>query len=342
MSSLATRTLPQSLLNQIQRLLDHNNKLRSDGRKVASIQTQQCRASNIFLMMAQLWELGYRINKPESLCEKHVQALVSHWDQQEHSPSSIRCRITDLRTFATWMGKREVVKDILTYLPKERVARSTIAKRDKSWTGNGVNPEEIIERAKKIDERFAVMLMLMRAFGIRVKESIELRPLRALTSQGDCLELFEGTKGGRYRKIFITKATERLAIEEARRVAGQHSSGRVRWPDCTWKRAKSRFYWYMKKLGATLGDLGITAHGLRHECFQDRYLEETGYPPPIKGGALGKIDWETHHMASMTITSLAGHGRSDVPCSYYGSYGHQLRNTIVRVSVGGLSKSLPA
>ena len=340
MSSLATRTLPLDLRNQIQRLLDHNNKLRAQGKKTASTKTQSNRAANIFFMVAQLWELGYRIKKPESLCEKHVQALADHWDKKGDSASMIRCRMTDLRTFATWMGKRDVVKDILNYLPKERIARCTIASRDKSWTGNGVDPMSIIAIAGKIDERFAAILYLQKTFGFRVKESIEIRPHRALTGPGDWVELFEGTKGGRYRKVPIKNAEQRLAIEEAKRVTGLQRAGRLRWPDCTWQKARRRFYWYMEKLNLTLKGLGVTAHGLRHGYIHGRYEDETGFPPPIKGGALGKIDRATHEMASMTISSEAGHGRPDVAPSYYGSYGHQLRNATVKMSFGGMS--LPA
>ena len=96
----------------------------------------------------------------------------------------------------------------------------------------------------------------------------------------------------------------------------------------------------MEKLNLTLKGLGVTAHGLRHEYGHGRYEVETGFPPPIKGGALGKIDRETHAMATITVATELGHGRPDVGPSYYGSYGHQLRNATVKMSFGGMS--LPA
>ena len=81
----------------------------------------------------------------------------------------------------------------------------------------------------------------------------------------------------------------------------------------------------MEKHGITKGVLGVTAHGLRHGGIQDGYERETGYPTPIKGGALGEIDRETHRVASMTVSRESGHARYDVVPTYCGSYGHALR-----------------
>ena len=97
-------------------------------------------------------------------------------------------------------------------------------------------------------------------------------------------------------------------------------------PPSTWKQAQQRFYGLIRnRLGISKKALGVTPHGLRHGYVQDEYRELTGLPTPVEGGALGKIDRETHRSASMTVSRWVGHGRIDVTTSYYGSYGHALR-----------------
>jgi integrase len=323
--SLAKRVLPKSLRDQIQRYLDANNAFRVSGKGQCSRATEESRSDVVFLSYAQLWEMGFHLKKPESLAEKHINALMSRWDREGLSASVLHTRHSNLNALAGWLGKTDIVKVLDNYLPRERTQRTTIAERDRSWESQGIDPEEIFAKAKLVDERFALMLTMQRYFGLRVKESMEMRPANVLVSSGDIIEIHEGTKGGRVRRIPITKAKQRLCIEWARKVTSEGATGRVRWPDCSWKQAQSRFYRYCKQLGITMEDLGITPHGLRHGYAHEFYEEESGYPPPIKGGALGKIDHETHRMASLTTSHVLGHGRVQVKCTYGGSYGHALR-----------------
>jgi integrase len=325
MSSLAQRVLPSELRNRIQRYLNDHNAYRADGTSVASAKTQTERAGEIFRAYAQLWKLGYRIKKPESIAAKHIDALMSFWNESGVSAGTIHTRLSNLRTFCKWMGKRNVVKDMKDYLTPERVMRTTVAQEDLSWKAKGIDPEAIIEIATEFDERFGAMLMLQHYFSLRVKESIEIRPADSLIDRGDAIELHLGTKGGRPRRIDIKTAEQRIAFDFVRSVAAKGNTGRLRWADCTWKKAQSRFYAYMAKKGLTRKGRGVTAHGLRHGGLQDSYERETGYPAPIKGGALGKIDRETHRVASMSVSREAGHGRFDVVATYCGSYGHALR-----------------
>ena len=325
MSSLAQRTLPKHLRDEIQRYLDAHNKFRADG-GVASAKTQHERAGEIFRAYAALWKLGFRVKKPESVSSKHIHVLTKHWDEAGVSAATIHTRLSNLRTFFNqWMNRPGLVKDLCDYLPPERVKRTSIAKEDLSWEAKGVDPLKIIERATAFDERFGAMLTLQHYFALRVKESIEIRPGSSLIDNGEAIELHLGTKGGRPRRVAIKTAEQRLAFDFARRVAAKGKSGRLRWPNCNWQKAQDRFYYFMKKHGITKKDLGVTAHGLRHGGAQKWYEDETGYPSPIKGGALGLIDRETHLVASVTIARALGHGRIDVAPSYYGSYGHALR-----------------
>lgn len=324
--SLAEQLLPKSVIDCIHRTIDPHLKYRAGGKGLCSAKMQSERRQFYLLMVAQLWRLGYRIHKLENLSSKHVEALMTYWHQEDVVANTLHTRLSMIRVLCGWMGKANVVKDITDYLPAEAVRRETVATESKAWADNGVDPLEIIERAYQIDERLAVMLSLQHHFGLRVKESIEIRPLDAVIENGRLLEVREGTKGGRLRWVRIETTEQREAINWARQVVARGNPKRLRWPGLTWNQAHNRFYDCARRhLGISGKELGVTAHGLRHGFAQRSYEKESGFPSPIKGGALGKIDRETHRMASATVSNALGHGRVDVTTSYYGSYGHALR-----------------
>lgn len=332
--SLADQVLPKSVIDGVHRTIDPYLRLRAKGDGVCSAKMRTERRQFMLLMVAELWELGYRIRKLESLSSKHVEALMAYWHEKGIVAGTLHTRLSMIKVLCDWLGKRNVVKDITAYLPEEVVRRSTVAKVSKAWDAKGMDPLEIIKLANQIDERLAVMLAMQHFFGLRVKESIELRPANAVVDGGTVLELHEGTKGGRVRRIEIKTDQQREIIAWARKVAATGNTKRLRWPDCTFTQAQGRFYHYVRnRLGISGKSVGVTPHGLRHGYAQRRYTEETGgLPSPIQGGALGLIDRETHRMASITTSRELGHGRIDVTPGYYGSYGHALRQAPVTMT----------
>ena len=341
-TSLADKTLPKSVRDGVLRTIDPHLKQRANGKGVCSRKMRDERRQFYLLMTAQLWELGFRIRKLESLAGKHVEALMAFWHEQGIVAGTLHTRLSMMNVLCDWLGKTNVVKDITAYLPADVVRRKTVAKNSKAWNAKDVDPLEIIDLAKQVDERLACMLAMQHFFGLRVKESIEIRPANALIEGGKTLEIHEGTKGGRVRRIPIETDDQADVIDWARRVAATGNTKRLRWTDCTWLKAQNRFYnLARKRLGITGNLLGVTAHGLRHGYAQRRYRQETGLPSPIEGGAIGKIDRETHHQASMTVSRSLGHGRTDVTTSYYGSYGHALRPTAPVSMTYNVTMSLP-
>jgi len=325
-TSQAHSTLPKSVLDGVYRTIDPILALRANGKGVCSSKTRTERRQFYLQMVAQLWELGFRIRKLDSLAGKHVAALMNHWHQQGVSVGTLHTRRSMMNHLCSSLGKLNVVKDITDYLPEDEVRRRTVCKESKAWEESEVDPLEVIDLARTIDERLAVILAMQHFFGLRVKESIELRPANALVEGGTMLELHEGTKGGLPRRVPIKTDDQMDVVNWARRVAAAGNTKRLRWTDCTWKKAQNRFYHLIRyRLGITRKLKGITAHGLRHGYAHRRYRQETGLPTPVEGGALGQIDRETHHAACITVSRALGHGRIDVTTSYYGSYGHQLR-----------------
>jgi integrase len=324
--SLAEKLLPEPVRNTISRTIEPKIHLCFDGKGVVSEKMRHERRQLYFLAVAQLWQLGFSIKKLESLAAKHVDALMAYWHKQGIVANTLHTRLSMLRVLCDWMGKTNVVKNITDYLPAEVVHRSTVATESKVWEANGVDPLAIIELAKQVDERFAVMLALQHHLGLRVKESIEIRPGTVLIEDGEAIELQSGTKGGKVRRVPLDTPAQVAVVDWARRVAATGNTKRLRWTDCTWKQAQRRFYHYLAdRLGVSKKLMGVTAHGLRHGYANVFYREETGCATPLEGGALGKITRDKHQTACLTVSRALGHGRIDVTTSYYGSYRHTLR-----------------
>ena len=332
--SLAEKVLSKPFLDACQRIFDqHNRKAHAKGRQEprnCSFKTTDERKQVILQAFAELHQLDFRLPSPKSLREKHIVALANHWAKKGLAARTLHTRFSMLRVFAGWIGKAGLVRDIECYFPDSQVIkRSTVATENKSWTAHDIDPLEVIEKAKGIDGRVALNLMLQHAFALRVRESIEIRPEWALHTDGKWLEVFDGTKGNRSRMVAVDTEDRRQAIRYAQEFAARQGTSGIRGRNRTWKQARRRFYKVMEKLGITKKDLGVTAHGLRHGGAQGEYRGVTGLPSPIEGGALGQIDRQTHRKAGIHVSRMLGHCRSAVTTAYYGSYGHKLRTAKV-------------
>jgi integrase len=337
--SLAKQLLPKSLHDEIERIILANNDKRAKPnsryrldddrvRSTVSSATRIERSALVLLAFAQLWQMSFRIKTTNALSERHVRRLVDRWDAENLCSGTLRTRISYLRTFAEWIGKPGMVGYPKKYFSAERIKRSGIATTDRSWEAKGIVPEDVIRRALEIDERLALYLSLQRDFGLRVKESIELRPARAMSQGNDILVVEDGTKGGRPRVIKIETEAQKKTIEWALAVAGKSEFGRIRWRYKSFKQAQSRFYHLMRdRLGINRKEADVTAHGLRHGFTHKFYGRRTGLPTPVEGGALGQIDHQTHTKAGLEVSRALGHSRLSITGAYYGSYGHKLRGT---------------
>jgi len=326
MRSLADKLLPDKLKHELKRILGKHNANRAGRRGgLCAEKTEHDRGLTIKLAFAQLWEMGFRLPSIKNLGGRHIDLLMQRWDQENISVKTFHTRLSHLRTFAGWVGKAGMVRDIHDYLPDRNLVRHEAAESNRAWRPNGVDPMGVIAKARNLDERLAVMLSLQHAFGLRVKESIEMRPAYCLVESGAALEIYEGTKGGRLRRIGIDSDYKRDIFAWARMVAASGRNARIRWNDCTWKQARARYYYMVEKLGITKGDLGVTSHGLRHSMAQEKYTDLTGLQPPIAGVDPRLVDPKAHREAGIHISRELGHGRLQVTTAYYGSHGNRLR-----------------
>ncbi len=301
---------------ELNALLAVKNRYRAGGYGVASFATQAKRAEVIHASMRLLYKLGYRIPSPRGFGQRHMRALATYWEAQ--GLKDIQTRISILRTFANeWLGKRGMIGESWRYvINPESVKRKYVTNLDKTWTGHDVDPVAKIEEIRKEDQRTAMALELMFAFGLRIREAILLRPHRDV--DGELLRVTRGTKGGRPRTIPIDKAIQDEVLARARQlVVDKHG--------CLVPRGCSMRSYYdhvnyvsSRKLGLSRKN-GTPPHGLRHEYLAARYEELTGAKAPIRAEPDARAP-ENDLAARRQVAEEAGHSRPYIAGCYVGTW----------------------
>ncbi len=294
-------------------LKEHNHQHGRRDKAVSHLTVQQ-RGDRLYDCFERLRELGYRLEDPRNLGERHVQALVDHWLAERHSAATIQTKLSHLRVFATWIGKPGLVKPAADYVtdPAE-VKRIYAARSDASWTTRHVEPEAVIEHLRRFDPHVANQQLAQLRFGLRVKESVMLRPWRA--DAGEALLVDDGTKGGRARVIPLRSQEQRDALNFLKAQVRTHNDSLAD-PALTLKQAMTRYYVVMRAAGITRKGLGITSHGLRKEFANRIYFELTGVRSPVQGGP--PIDRAVDRAARLRLVEHLGHARESVGTAYLG------------------------
>ena len=119
-------------------VLKERNGARHDG-AVASFATRDKRADVLYAGFKRLHELNFRLETVTSLRGKHIEALVKDWHERGLSASTLQNNLSIFRTFAEWIGKAGMVRGIEHYLGPGTAARSSIARQDRSWSGQGID-----------------------------------------------------------------------------------------------------------------------------------------------------------------------------------------------------------
>lgn len=256
----------------------------------------------------------YKLKSVYNLQRKHVQALANDWTARRLSIAYVHNLLSMLRTFCTWIGKPELVGSIqdLTVDTKYH-RRSLVAMHDATWSGCGLDPSEKIAQIAEEDSRAAIVLELMLAFALRMKEACLLRPW--LADQSTYLDVNRGTKGGRARTVPINDAG-REVLDRAKALVERNASlvprGR------TYVSYRNHIYYVLRCHGISIKESGTSSHGLRHERLNREYHEITGTKSPIKGGQPGEVDCEMDRFARQQVAETAGHCRPQIASIYLG------------------------
>jgi len=219
----------------------------------------------------------------------------------------------------------------------EEYERHEAAERDKSWSAQGVDIEALIDKVCAYDPHVGASLRLIRAFGLRRKESVMLRPnacivpfestgLPETEKQADrYVWVRQGAKNGRQRFVPLNTPQRVAAIEYAQSVVvgpDAHMGN----PNQDLRKNLRRFDYVLEKFGVTARELGVTAHGLRHEALIDEFVARSGQQPPVRGG--GALTPEAEATARQAVAKLARHERKRASSAYLGA-------VTVRESKGG-------
>lgn len=267
-----------------------------------SYTTRQQRHRGLQMIARELRGMGYALPTAHSLKPKHVEALVSAWKAAGLTAGTLKNRMGWIRYWATSVRKTSVLPRDNTELGIER---RTAFKGDRART---VAPDMLA----LLPERMQLAVRLQMAFGLRLEESLKIRP--ATADQGDTLALKASwCKGGRARAIPITHPRQRALLDEVRRVCGDGSlipEGRAY---VDFRKDVERKTW-----GAGMRNM----HGHRHWYAQWRYRGLTGKPAPAAGGKTyeNMTDQEraADYRARLQVSRELGHNRLEVTDVYLG------------------------
>lgn len=325
---------------QLAAIIDQRNEMHAFRYKVVSHNTRAARRQALFRMFALLRRLGYA-TAPDNLGERHVAALVRYWcagteqgapvRPHPFSAAYIQQQLSILRVYAGWIGKPGLVRAAEAYAHDPAlVARSYPARRDRSWDGNGVDTQALIDQVAARDRHVGVQLRLMLAFGMRRKEAVMFWPhvaevpfyalpggLAAAERWVSFLRIKRGTKGGHLRYTAVRSDAQRVALDDARAlVTTRH--GHVGCPGLSLKQALDRFSNVVRGAGMTRKALGVTAHGLRHQFANDLYFEIARVRSSVRGGDPA-LDPAVRRDAYRQVAEQLGHHRPQISTAYLGS-----------------------
>jgi integrase len=312
-----------SLIQKLNEILSIHATKRVNG-KVASHSTTTSAGQTLRTCFSDLTELGYRLQDPHNLSEKHLTALCVHWRANGRATSTIQERLSRLRVFAGWIEKPGLVKSLATYLPdvpaKELRVRK-VADKSKGWTENDIDVAAKIREADMLDRRFGMMLRVALAFGLRRMEVVQLRPWKS--DRGDKLAVYHA-KNGRPRDVYMDTPEQRTVLDQVK--ASVSKSGHLGWAHttrgevATLEYSIARYNKCMAKIGITREEAGVTGHGLRAQYAENAALIAQMIPPTL-GGTGGQMSRDDLMMKRAQVSELLGHSRVSITGSYYGSFG---------------------
>jgi integrase len=308
-------------MGELKSILDKNKGIRVNG-KTASFRTQDIVHATLFTEFENLRNLGYRV-MPRNLGNKHMQVLVKNWyyDRKLKTKTMVT-HLTQFRKFATWIGKDGMISSLASYLPEvdpKSLEVHYAAEKTKSWSGNGLDVEEMIARADAINIRFGCMLRLQWAFGFRASETLKCDPWATDNITSIAIVPSQG-KGNRSRNIPMDSVAQRNIIEYIKRFV--RKGERVGWCEpngeaLDLKQNTRKYFTNMEKMGLTKKELGVTGHGLRSEYLEDLALR-LGYIPATLGGTIEQMPKEDREIIEYKVSEAAGHGRRSATAAYCG------------------------
>lgn len=310
---------------ELSKILDANKGKHAFKDKTISCATKDKREDTLYQSFAELrdeCEPNCKLDDPRNFREKHFELLLNLWISKGISPSTLQNRASVLRTFCTWINRTGMIGPLESYVDdKTLVKRVQIAQEDKSWTGNGLDFDEVLKKIDAYDIQAGAQLRIIKAFGLRREEAVCFKPIRAMKLGEDQNSIYVefGTKNGLKRHVPIETEYQREMLKYACSLA-KTTGAHIGWEDLSLKQAVKRMANIMQKFKITKKDAGATLHGLRHENMHDIHEQVTGHPVPVKGGVVEAMDPVLVLKARHKMTQAAGHARLGITNAYAGSF----------------------
>lgn len=311
-------SLPPKFWKELNAVIAANNGIKVNGTK-SSFSTQAKRRKAIHKGFRDLAILGCRLESPQQFKVRHMKKLAAMWE--ERGDADIQTKISFFRTFANkWLEKPSMIQESAIYVKNPAsVKRRYITNADKTWSGNGVDVLNMIQKVAAIDTRVSNLLELAVAFGMRMHEAMLFRP--HLDDERDSVWIRSG-KGGRVRSVTLDGDPQiyryqREVIERAKTFALKPHHSMIP-ADRSFDSYRNRIYYILRKAGVSRKDNSVTFHGLRHEYAVAYYEKRTGVAAPIKG----KSDKPDPGIEQVTLEDLSenlGHSRTSIVGCYIGS-----------------------
>ena len=305
-------------------ILEQNAKTRVNG-NVTSERTRTAAKEALRAAFKVLWlQLGYKIQDPANLEERHIKALCVEWHRTKKAPKTIQGYLSQLRIFCSWIGKAGLVKDIYYYLPdvpRDELRVIAVARKSKSWAELDIDVAEKVELALQFDQRFGLMILAQVAFGLRRMEVLQMQPWKC--DKGNRFSVYK-TKGGRPRDVDIDTEVQRAVLDLIKSKIGktEHLGWKHRMDGgaATLEYCERRYNYFMEKLGITKALAEVTGHGLRAQFAENAALLRQLIPPTL-GGTGGQMEREDLDLSRVQVSEQLGHSRKSVTGAYYGTCG---------------------
>lgn len=273
-------------------------------------------------MVRNLGELG----KP------HVLRLIGAWIRDNQSAGTIQNKVSILRRYFTFVGRENLIPrgpQLNEWLEANGLTppdpRSIVARTSKAWDQNDVDVFDVLKKVASDCPVTAMQLEMQVAFGLRVRESIQIIP--GVADRGTVLSVVWGTKGGRPREVSfdpeeVLSGWQRDVLERAKVMASQNRKGTLSIQGKSLAQSKAHFYYVVRKCGISRDGLGVTAHGLRHQFAARRYQQLTGFGAPVTANApkMSAAVLQAEREALGGVSLVMGHFRSNITHSYTGSF----------------------
>lgn len=298
-------------------LMERHNSVAARREKTVSYRTQYHRRRFYQMFLADLYDMGYKIEDIHHLKRKHIAAWIEKREAQGLAAATFQTYLSHLRTLCGWIEKPMLMRCVGDYLADvhclERVYTAT---EDKSHRGGRVVWEELHAKITAIEPIYAAQATMWLLYGLRFQEAMLLRP--NLDDRGDYLEVLIGTKGGRLRRIPIETEGQRQALDHLKRYATSKNGSTI--PKThTFAQWRNRVRWINRSIGFTKKESGYTPHALRHAYLNDLYEKQTGQPSTVRGGTGEGLTREEITEARQRVAEDAGHVRISISNAYLGT-----------------------